>query len=81
MIEAGGLSHRIFNKEAKTPYPPFCPPKSPAISLNCSSAASRSCTISWAMTSGGGRFSESARLSSFSQKMSRLALSRPTSSA
>jgi hypothetical protein len=33
------------------------------------------------MTSGGGRFSESARLSSFSQKISRLALSRPTISA
>src|SRR5699024_10873668 len=42
-------------------------------------AASRWSMISWARTSGGGRFSRSSRLSSFSQKMSRLALSRDMS--
>jgi hypothetical protein len=45
------------------------------ISRNCSRTASRSSTISWART-GSGRLSESSRLSSRNQKMSRLALSR-----
>jgi hypothetical protein len=50
--------------------------RSPAINLNCSSAASRSSTISAARMPGSGRLALSSRLSSFSQKMSRLALSR-----
>jgi len=45
------------------------------MALNCSRALSRLSTISAARTSGEGRFSESSRLSSLSQKMSRLALS------
>ena len=56
-------------------------PRSFAISRNCSNAASRSSTISWAMMSGLGRLAESSRDSSFSQKMSRLALSRAMSSS
>ena len=44
-------------------------------------AASRFSTISAAITSGGGRLSASSRLSSFSQKMSRLSLSRCSSSS
>ena len=47
-----------------------------AISRNCSRAASRSSTISWARTSGSGRLSDYSRLSSLSQNMSRLSLSR-----
>src|ERR1035441_397194 len=50
--------------------------RSSAISANSSSAACRSSTISAAITSGAGRLAASSRLSSFSQKMSRLALSR-----
>ena len=46
------------------------------ISRNCSNAASRSSTISAAITSGAGRLSESESDSSFNQKISRLALSR-----
>jgi hypothetical protein len=57
------------------------PPRSFAIRRNCSSAASRSSTISWAMMSGLGRLAESSRESSLSQKMSRLALSRVMSSS
>jgi hypothetical protein len=49
---------------------------STAISRDCSRAASRSSTISCVRTSGSGRLSDSSRLSSLSQKMSRLALSR-----
>jgi quaternary ammonium compound-resistance protein SugE len=56
-------------------------PRSAAISLNCSSAAWRSSTISCAITSGGGRLSLSASESSFSQNTSRLALSRAISSS
>ena len=52
------------------------PAKSPAISSSCSSAARRSSRISSAIMSGGGRLAESSMLSSRSQKMSRLALSR-----
>ena len=55
--------------------------KSPAISSNCSRAERRSSSISSAMTSGGGRVAESSMLSSRSQKMSRLALSRFTRSS
>ena len=55
--------------------------KSSAISRNYSKAAWRSSTISTAMTPGSGRFSESSRDSSLSQKISRLALSRLTSSS
>lgn len=40
--------------------------------LNCSNAASRFSIISVASTSGSGRFSESSRLSSFNQNMSKL---------
>jgi hypothetical protein len=49
--------------------------------LNCSNAARRSSTISAAMMAGAGRLSESSSESSLSQKMSRLALSRATSSS
>ena len=49
--------------------------------LNCSSAFWRFSVISLAIISGAGRFSVSSRLSSLSQKMSRLALSRCISSA
>ena len=52
-----------------------------AISLNWSSAAWRSSTISAAITSGAGRLSVSSKDSSRSQKMSRDALSRATSSS
>ena len=50
--------------------------KSAAIVANCESAASKSSTISCAITSGSGRLALSSRLSSLSQKMSRLSLSR-----
>jgi len=43
---------------------------------NCSKAASRFSAISCARISGAGRFSESSRLSSLSQNISRLTLSR-----
>ena len=49
---------------------------SAAIWANCSRAACKSSAISAAMMSGSGRLAESSRLSSFSQKMSRLTLSR-----
>src|SRR5207247_5047136 len=55
--------------------------KSVAISRNCSRAASKSSTISWARTSGSGRLSDSSRLASLSQKMSRPVLSRLMSSS
>ena len=55
--------------------------KSSAIVANCSSAASRSATMSAAMISGAGRLALSSRASSFSQKMSRLILSRLISSS
>ena len=48
--------------------------------LNCSRAFWRFSVISFASMSGAGRFSVSSRLSSLSQKMSRLALSRWVSS-
>jgi hypothetical protein len=54
--------------------------RSVAINAN-SSKARRSSTISAAITSGAGRFAASSRLSSRSQKMSRLALSRFTGSS
>jgi hypothetical protein len=57
------------------------PFKSAAINRNCSKAASKSSTISCAITSGAGRFAESVRLSSLSQKISRLALSRAMNSS
>lgn len=47
-----------------------------AIAVNCSRAVCRSSAISWAKMSGGGRSSESSRLLSRSQKMSRFTLSR-----
>jgi hypothetical protein len=50
--------------------------RSVAISRNCSRAASRSSTISWARMSGSGRLADPSRLSSLSEKMSRLTLSR-----
>ena len=50
--------------------------RSAAISSSCSKAARRSSTISSAIWFGGGRLAESSMLSSRSQKMSRLALSR-----
>ena len=43
---------------------------------NCSNAVCMSSTISCASTSGSGRSSESSRLLSFSQKISRFTLSR-----
>ena len=52
-----------------------------ATAVNSASAASRSSTISCAITSGGGRLSVSSSDSSRSQVMSRLALSRATSSS
>ena len=54
---------------------------SSAMVANCSSAASRSSVISWAMISGGGRLADSSSASSFSQKMSRFTLSRLSSSS
>jgi hypothetical protein len=71
----------FYRYENRSNQADSAPARSPAISRNCSSAASRSSTISCAMTSGGGRLSLSARASSLSQKMSRLALSRAISSA
>lgn len=50
--------------------------KSAKMSTICSRLARRSVAISSASTCGSGRFAESSRLSSRSQKMSRLALSR-----
>ena len=55
--------------------------RSSAISANSSSAACKSSTISAAITSGAGKLAASSRLSSLSQKMSRLALSRFTRSS
>jgi hypothetical protein len=52
------------------------PPRSPRISSICPRALRRSSAISAAITSGSGRFSASRRLSSLSQKRSRLHLSR-----
>jgi hypothetical protein len=52
-----------------------------AIAANSFSAASRSSTISWAITSGGGRLSMSSSESSRSQTRSRLTLSRCRSSS
>ena len=49
-----------------------------ASSVNSANADWRSSTISAAMTPGAGRLSVSSRLSSRSQKMSRLALSLPS---
>ena len=46
------------------------------IASNCSNAVRKSSIISAAITSGSGKFAESSRLSSFSQKISRLILSR-----
>ncbi|GEM_PF-4728349 len=56
-------------------------PKSAQMVLNCSRADSRFSVISLASKSGGGRFSESSRLSSLSQNISRLTLSRWINSA
>ena len=50
--------------------------RSAAISSSWPRAVRRSSTISSAIWSGGGRVAESSMLSSRSQKMSRLALSR-----
>ncbi len=61
--------------------PPYSASSPFAICANCSSAAWRSSAISRAITSGSGRFSDSDRLSSFIQKMSRLSLSRFASSS
>lgn len=61
---------QLFSGSASSPR------KSVAIARNCSRAASRSSTISCARISGPGRLPDSLRLSSFSQKMSRLGLSR-----
>ena len=52
-----------------------------ATSRKAPSAASRCSMISCCSTSGGGRSSRLSRLSSLSQKMSRLALSRATNSS
>ena len=59
-----------------------CPPgKAAASSLNDNSAASRCSMISCCSTSGAGRSSRRSRLSSLSQKTSRLAFSRATKSS
>ena len=55
-------------------------PSSSATLRNCSRAASRFSTISAAIMSGAGNASTSSRLSSLSQKMSRLSLSRAINS-
>lgn len=52
-----------------------------ATASNSASAPLRPSTISRAMTSGGGRLSRSSSDASFSQVISRLALSRATSSS
>ena len=54
--------------------------RSSVMLLNCSSADWRFSVMSLAIMSGGGRFSVSPRLSSFSQNMSRFALSLCVSS-
>ena len=54
---------------------------SSAIEANCSRAVCKSSAISCARTSGSGKSSESSRLLSLSQKMSRLSLSRLVSSS
>jgi len=56
-------------------------PNCSAICRNCSSATSRSAIISVAITSGSGRLALSSKLSSRSQKMSRLTLSRAINSS
>ncbi len=61
---------------AHSPLPPEAGISASSTARNSSSAASRLTTISAASSAGGGRFSLSSRDSSFSQKMSRLALSR-----
>lgn len=55
--------------------------KSPSTSSICPSADRRSSAISCASKCGSGRLAESSRLSSRSQKMSRLTLSRATISS
>ena len=71
-------SSRNFLQSAPIPHPTA---KSSAMSFICSKAASKSSTISAAMTLGAGKFSESSSDASLSQKISRLALSRATSSS
>ncbi len=56
-------------------------PSALATPRNLSSASSRLSTTSAATSSGGGRRAGSSRLSSFSQKMSRLTLSRASSAS
>lgn len=56
-------------------------PKSSTTNRNCSSADSRSSTMSAASTSGSGKFAVSSRDSSRIQKISRLALSLATNSS
>ena len=65
----GGVDHPLTSVTAAAA------PRSAAISSSCSSAARRSSMISSAIWSGGGRLSESSRLSSRSQKMSRMVAS------
>src|SRR5262249_36930468 len=55
--------------------------KSAAMAANCCRAASKSSTISAAIISGSGRFALSSSDSSLSQKISRLSLSRLSSSS
>lgn len=78
------LLEPVWSGEGGRIYPTAGPSFSSSSSVmlkNCSSADWRFSTISRARTSGSGRFSESSRLSSFSQKMSRFALSRCISSS
>src|SRR5947209_16845358 len=64
-------------------FPPTAipPPRSSAIAVNCSSAACKSSTMLAARTSGEASVSAPSRLSSRSQKRSRLTLSRLSSSS
>src|SRR2546423_473654 len=69
------LNHHHF---PPTAIPPL---RSSAIAVNCSSAACKSSTMLAASTSGEASVSAPSRLSSRSQKRSRLTLSRLSSSS
>lgn len=68
-----GILYGVYSDCYKLPYSPFIVS---TISLKLSSPASTFSIISFARISGSGKLSRSARLSSFTQKISRFVLSR-----
>ncbi len=78
---AAGATCELVGGSHTVNYFAVVPFSSSAIIRNCSRAASRSSVMSCAMISGAGRFADSSKASSFSQKMSRFTLSRFVSSS